>query len=415
MTTDFDCTVAGNRCTNRWGTADDSWSGTLGAGEHKIVVYPWGGGTGNYTLSVRVEAPSTGGSTGTETSVTTLVDVSRTGVSSDQTHSFTLSGATQVDVALTGLTIDFDCRVASSRCTNRWGTRDDSWSGTLAAGSHSVVVYPYDPGPGDYSLTVTATETLTVVLTPLAGGPVLIGRICDADEDGSPIEDTCQNLYADVTTATGDDPGDDDTGPPPGAGPGEGDPGPGQPPDGGDGGGGTSPTTFQALGTLADGIDCRGWNIDAGDRYGATRTRSDGTTYPHSGVDIQTNGRSAFRAPVAGTVTRPSFAEQAGGCGDPYTKLTLANGNYFVFCHVSDAASHRITGSVEAGAIVAYDGETGSSGGPHMHIKYRERLDDGSYRTVDPVEAFGGREALEQEGFTFDENDPANCAEDGGD
>ena len=48
MTTDFDCTVSGNRCTNRGGTADDSWSGTLDAGNHKIVVYPYGGGSGNY-------------------------------------------------------------------------------------------------------------------------------------------------------------------------------------------------------------------------------------------------------------------------------------------------------------------------------------------------------------------------------
>lgn len=33
MTTDFDCTVAGNPCTNRSGTADDSWSGVLAAGD----------------------------------------------------------------------------------------------------------------------------------------------------------------------------------------------------------------------------------------------------------------------------------------------------------------------------------------------------------------------------------------------
>ena len=218
MTTDFDCPVSGNLCTNHGGTADDSWSGTLDAGDHKIVVYPYGGGSGNYTLTIGVQAPSTGGSTGTETRVTTLVDVSRTGVSTGQTHGFTLSGTAEVEVALTGLTIDFDCRVGSSRCTNRWGTLDDSWSDDLAAGNHSVVVYPYDPGPGDYSLTVTATETVTYVATPLAGGPTLVGRICDADEEGNAIEDTCQGIYVDVTTVTGDDPGDD-PGPPPGAGP----------------------------------------------------------------------------------------------------------------------------------------------------------------------------------------------------
>jgi len=192
MTTDFDCTVSGNRCTNRGGTSDDSWTGTLGAGEHKIVVYPYGGGSGNYTLTISAGAPSTGGSTGTRTQVTTLVDVSRMGVSTSQTHSFTLSGPADVDVALTGLTIDFDCRVGSSRCTNRWGSQDDSWSGDLDQGNHSVVVYPYDPGPGDYSLTVTATETLGFGSAPLAGGPITL-RFCE-EEDGVILEDTCVEI-----------------------------------------------------------------------------------------------------------------------------------------------------------------------------------------------------------------------------
>ena len=239
MTIDFDCTVAGNRCTNRGGTADDSWSGTLEAGDHKIVVYPYGSGSGNYTLTVSARSPSTGGSTGTVTRTTTLVDVSRTNVSANQTYSFALANAAEVDVALTGLTIDFDCRVGSSRCTNRWGTLDDSWSGDLAAGDHSVVVYPYDNGPGDYSLTVTATETLTFVAQPF-GGPSAM--ICDADEEGNPIEGTCTAF--EVTTVTAPQP---DPGPPPGAGPGEGDPAPEPTHDPGDNGGdGTTPIPIVA-------------------------------------------------------------------------------------------------------------------------------------------------------------------------
>ncbi len=166
MTIDFDCTVAGNRCTNNAGTLDDSWSGTLDAGDHKIVVYPSGGDSGNYTLRVSARTPDTGGSTGTRTKVTTLVDASGTNVSTTRTHTFTLARDAQVDVALTGMTIDFDCRVGSRRCTNNRGTADDSWSGPLKAGSYWVAVYPYDTGPGNYSLTVTATETLGFVAQP---------------------------------------------------------------------------------------------------------------------------------------------------------------------------------------------------------------------------------------------------------
>ncbi len=49
-----------------------------------------------------------------------------------------------------------------------------------------------------------------------------------------------------------------------------------------------------------------------------------------------------------------------------------------------------------------------------MHIKYQERQDGGGHRPKDPVEAFGGRAALESEGFTFNENDPASCTAEGG-
>lgn len=205
MTTDFDCTVAGNDCTNRDGTADDSWSGTLAAGDHKIVVSPDGGGSGDYTLTVSARAPS-GGSTGTRTEVTTLFDTSETNVSASRTYSFTLARAAQVDVALTGLTIDFDCRVGSSSCTNRAGTLDDSWSGDLEQGSHSVVVYPHDPGPGNYSLTVTATETLVFMGTPLAGGPPRIVVLLCEEEDGIVIEDSCIEVV--IPLGDGGDGGD---------------------------------------------------------------------------------------------------------------------------------------------------------------------------------------------------------------
>ena len=100
-------------------------------------------------------------------------------------------------------------------------------------------------------------------------------------------------------------------------------------------------------------------------------------------------------------------------CGDPYTKLTLANGDYFVFCHVS-TTQHVVTGEVGAGDIIAQYAANGRTGGPHMHIKYQERQANGSYRAKDPVEIFGGRAALESEGFSFNDTDPASCPAGGG-
>ncbi len=136
MTIDFDCTVAGSACTNRGGTLDDSWNGTLAAGTHKIVVYPYVNGPGNFTLSVSARSTGTGGSSGSVTKTTTLVNASRTAVSEEETFRFRLDAAADVDVALTGMTIDFDCRVGVSDCSNHGESRDDSWSGSLAAGAH---------------------------------------------------------------------------------------------------------------------------------------------------------------------------------------------------------------------------------------------------------------------------------------
>lgn len=290
MTTDFDCTVAGNRCTNRSGTADDSWSGTLGKGDHKIVVYPAGGGSGNYTLSISARTPDTGGSTGTRTQVTTLVDASGTNVSTTRTHTFTLARDAEVDVALTGMTIDFDCRVGSRRCTNNRGTADDSWSGPLKAGAYWVAVYPYDNGPGDYSLAVTATETLGVVATPVAGGPTLVGRICDADEAGNAIEETCTPIYNDSTKVTAPTPRRPlRPAPPPPP------PEPQPPPDPN-----PTPTTTTSgvIGSLknviqAENLDCRSMNFSTNDRLGSDHGGANTIRRTHSRIDMQTKRQAS--------------------------------------------------------------------------------------------------------------------------
>ncbi len=97
--------------------------------------------------------------------------VSEKNVSSEQTYAFTLSSETKVGVSLTGMSRDMDCRVGSNNCTNRGGTRDDSWSGTLAAGSHSVSVYPHGGGSGSYTLKVSAAGGTTTSPPPPPAPP----------------------------------------------------------------------------------------------------------------------------------------------------------------------------------------------------------------------------------------------------
>ena len=379
MTIDFDCKIGSSNCTNRWGTADDSWSGTLDAGDHKIVVYPYRGGSGNYTLTVSARVPSTGGSTGTRTQVTTLVDVSRTGVSTSQTHGFTLSGPAEVDVSLTGLTIDFDCRVGSSNCTNRGITLDDSWNGDLGAGNHSVEVYPYATGAGNYSLTVTATETLTGVAQPFGETTV---EVCEDDEDG---EEECEDIVIhEEVDVEGEDPG-----PPPGTGPGEGDPGPGDGGDGGDGGGPATPTQtgINPAGLTNRIRDC-GWNFNEGDLFGAPR--SGGRT--HTGIDVQTHSDARFFAFRGGVVELPP--EQPESCGW-YVRIRHDDGGYEVHCHL-DRGSRPAAGSrVEAGDHIGSWGGSGVHGGPHHHFK----LVGPDGVAMDPL---GDRGPAEAAGFTFE-------------
>ena len=382
MTTDFDCTVSGNSCTNYGGTTDDSWSGTLDEGDHTIVVYPRGG-SGNYTLTVSAQVPSTGGSTGTRTEVTTLVDASETNVSTSRTYSFTLARAAQVDVALTGLTIDFDCRIGSSRCTNRWGRADDSWSGDLEAGDYSVVVYPWDPGPGNYSLTVTVTETLTFVATPTGSTSVML---CEKDEDGNAVEGTC--VVIDITTTTGEDPG-----PPPGTGPGDGDPGPGPGPDPGDGGGGPTTPSLDAdnnnvvdhWNVVVTEDECS-LNFDLNDRLGTDYDGPNTVRRNHGGVDIQANAGDPVLAWRGGSVSLVDNTR----CGHG-VDITHDNGWVTRYCHFREAST--VSGTIRAGALVGLAGESGRASGVHAHIsvitgpesrvEYFDHVDAGGQPTDD--------------------------------
>ena len=181
MSKDFDCRLAAGEplggtpppaavsggessenCTNRSGTTADTWSGLLPAGAHKLTVYPSGGVTGDYTLSVR-SSPVRG----------LPFTVSETAVGGDRVFRFALKSKSKVKLSLTGMDRDMDCRVNGARCSNRGGTEDDSWNGTLEAGVHAVTVYPYGGGTGAYKLSVAGEGAST----PPPAAPVLSGEV----------------------------------------------------------------------------------------------------------------------------------------------------------------------------------------------------------------------------------------------
>ena len=380
MTIDFDCKIGSSNCTNRWGTADDSWSGTLDAGDHKIVVYPYRGGSGNYTLTVSARVPSTGGSTGTRTQVTTLVDVSRTGVSTSQTHGFTLSGPAEVDVSLTGLTIDFDCRVGSSNCTNRGITLDDSWNGDLGAGNHSVEVYPYATGAGNYSLTVTATETLTGVAQPFGETTV---EVCEDDEDG---EEECEDIVIhEEVDVEGEDPG-----PPPGTGPGEGDPGPGDGGDGGDGGGGDDDdddeetpedelTNLCYADLVRDSTKVTSNPLENNRALGTNHGGRNTSRPNHNGIDIRANRGDDVVSAAGGRVTEiatghgtnewneetMTFSGPAPANGN-FVRIVDSQGREHVYLHLNTVGV-RVNQTVAQGAVIGTANNSGNSLGDHLH------------------------------------------------
>ncbi len=160
-------------CSNRGGSADDTWSGTLSAGEHTITVWPYGGGkAGDYTLSVAIQEELI-----PPGSRTLPFAVSETDVSGEQSYSFSLPSDTRVKVVVSDQSTDIDCRIDSTSCTNHGGTADETWSGTLKKGPHTVTVWPHR-GSGSYKLAVTAPGTTATPTPPTSPPPPASSLAC---------------------------------------------------------------------------------------------------------------------------------------------------------------------------------------------------------------------------------------------
>ena len=106
--------------------------------------------------------------------------VSVTGISSRYEYTVSLSRRANVGIELSEMSRDFSCSVtAGGGEPDRGGpagasnsatacATDDTWSGVLDAGDHTIAVWPTESGAGNHKLTVTATnvrpETTTRVV-----------------------------------------------------------------------------------------------------------------------------------------------------------------------------------------------------------------------------------------------------------
>lgn len=94
----------------------------------------------------------------------------------------------------------------------------------------------------------------------------------------------------------------------------------------------------------------------------------------HTGIDFPVDRGTSVMAATDGTV-RTQFNTAYGNMAI----VTAADGTETWYCHLS---STRIrSGSVQAGDVIAYSGDTGNSTGPHLHFEVRP----GGGAAIDPL------------------------------
>lgn len=102
-----------------------------------------------------------------------------------------------------------------------------------------------------------------------------------------------------------------------------------------------------------------------GDSWGYPR----GGGRVHLGVDIIASEGKLLYAVADGTITKV-YADYPGSLAGNGVRLTMADGTYFFYAHMTGVAKGIEVGSkVKAGQIVGTVGNTGNSGTPHLHFE----------------------------------------------
>lgn len=94
-----------------------------------------------------------------------------------------------------------------------------------------------------------------------------------------------------------------------------------------------------------------------------------GTDRKHLGVDILAKEGNLLYAVTDGTITKVYTvgSDKLAGNG---VRLTMADGTYFFYGHMQKIADGITVGTkVKAGQVVGYNGKTGATNTPHLHIE----------------------------------------------
>lgn len=114
--------------------------------------------------------------------------------------------------------------------------------------------------------------------------------------------------------------------------------------------------------------------------FNKARTRQDGSTYYHKGIDIALPVNSDIFATNSGVVQK--IGNDPKGYGK-YMILSHGNGLTTLYAHLNNNQMYQVGDNVTAGQVIAKSGNTGRSTGPHLHYEVRQ---DGV--KVDPVPFF---------------------------
>lgn len=131
-------------------------------------------------------------------------------------------------------------------------------------------------------------------------------------------------------------------------------------------------TTSQSVAPASNGS---GWTalerfpVQGHCAYGDTWHAARGGGRRHEGVDVIAATGNLLYAVADGTITH-RFWDQPGRRAGNGLKLTAADGTYFVYLHMSAFAPGIAQGTrVQAGDVIGFVGNTGSSATPHLHFE----------------------------------------------
>ena len=89
----------------------------------------------------------------------------------------------------------------------------------------------------------------------------------------------------------------------------------------------------------------------------------------HQGVDIIAAQGKLIYAVADGTITK-IYTDYPGSLSGNGVRLTLADGTYFFYAHMTNVADGISVGTkVKAGQTIGYVGSTGSSATNHLHFE----------------------------------------------